>query len=231
MFPVVDTDPSHATAPATAQIDDMVVGVSAAQLGPLNQLTAGECLTLTLRVTNLSNQNLSYQSWSRPNSMATLRDQNRNYYNRVPLPSNPTEILPRQTIMDTLVFEATPIGVTLDLTLPYGSGNRAFQIRIPGGLVRRESPAPPKVVQQPAPSAPSAPPQPAAPEPEQDTHLRAAILKDHRAGMKKIEQTSLGMGYDRGRKYRVTARERLIQTLAKKYALTPAQIERMVGSE
>jgi hypothetical protein len=59
---------------------------------------------------------MKYVSWSQKDMSAVLRDQNRNYYNWIVLPTRSmTVIEPRFTIKDTIEFEATPRNVELEL--------------------------------------------------------------------------------------------------------------------
>jgi hypothetical protein len=220
-----------AIAPATAQIGDLVVGVSEARLGPLNRSTVEEVLSLTLRITNLSARPMSVTSWARSDVRVVLRDRNRNYYNRVSASSEaPREVDAGQTITEKLTFEPTPEGVELELDLPVADSSKPFRFRMPTGFVRRSFPP----IQSAQANQTRPQPAPAAPvpyDPEKDPKLCSAVNAEYREGMKRIDRRALGVSFDRANKLRQTEPPKLIKSLAKKHNLEEDQVRRIVGLE
>jgi hypothetical protein len=231
-----DQTQKRTTAPDTSQIGDLVVGVATARLGELDRSLTGEHLLLTLRITNLSDKAVTYHSWSQPETRVVLRDQHKNYYNRIPARAQ-TDILisPGRTVTDTLTFEA-PLGradLELDLTLP--GDDKSFLFRIPAvSLVRVQPSITYKVARFTA--SPPPPPEPspapaASPTPEIDQRLVSSILRDHRDGIKKIEQRAMGMGFDRSSNYRREGKAKLLTALGKKYKMTVEEIRQLIPGE
>src|SRR5262249_54836385 len=73
-------------APAAAEIAGVVIGISSAEVAPItvnNRETETLYLRLTVRVTNLSNQPLSFVGWHFAGTKATLRDSTLNYFNHI----------------------------------------------------------------------------------------------------------------------------------------------------
>jgi hypothetical protein len=227
----------RAIAPATFQVEDLAVGVSAARVGPIqlvdNRFIAGEYLTLQLRITNLGKVPFDYKSWSQRKTGVIIHDRNWNYYNRVMIQDPPIieqTILPGQTIVDIIAFEA-PLNqfgyLALDLPSHTYIPHRFY---IPAGFVQQvQLPRPPLVTDRvPPPPAPPPPP-PAFYDPEADPQVRSRVITDFRRGAGVVERKINGMGYDRGRKYRTTGYNELIEELARNYNLSDGQVRRIVG--
>jgi hypothetical protein len=219
-------------APTTKRIEDLVVGVEAAKVGPIllknNRYVPGPYVTLHLRVTNLSDAPYNYKSWSQQTKGILLCDQNRNYYNRVMIDEPPIveqTILPGNTINDIIAFEP-PLKLYgyLDLDLPARPYQTYYLFRISSGMV--EIVADPKPQVQKAPPPPVAPPPPPF-NPENDPQLRIKVRGEYNSGVASIERKARGMGFDRARKYRITAKEQLINDLAETFSLSPSQIRGM----
>jgi hypothetical protein len=161
----------------------------------------------------------------------TIHDQNRNYYNRVFIENPPIveqTIPPGETINDIIVFEQ-PLKLFgyLDLDLP-SHAYVPYVFRIPSSLVEQRAEAP-KPAPPPAPKVQQPPPPVEPPyDPEKDLQLRAKVLADYRSGTAAIERKAKGMGFDRGRKYKLTAYENLIEEIASNYNLTADQVRRMI---
>jgi hypothetical protein len=221
------------TMPSTIEIGEMVVGVYEAKLGSVQDLGSDECLQLTLRITNLSTKPMTYVSLSQSNVRVTLRDQNRNYYNRFSSRTQSEQtIAPGRTIQELLFFEPPPRGVTLELDLPSENGNRPLQFRIPGLLVHRPMPGTSvrmEKAQEPPPAPPPAPSEPY--EPETDSKLREDVNVVYREGIKRIEVRVRGMGSNHGVRFRKNESEKLIKNLAAKLNLSVEQIRRMLSVE
>jgi len=227
----------RAMAPATMRIEDMVVGIMAAKLGPIqvkdDRSIPGEFLTLKLRITNLSKRSFEYKSWSQRKTGIILCDQHKNYYNRIMIEDPPivAQILePGQTIVDMIAFEP-PLKFFgyLDLDLPSHT-YVPYVFEIPGGLVERELPKAPPPVQAAAPRPPTQapPPAPVTYDPELDFKLKAQVVFEYKDGARSIERKINGMGYDRGRKFRLIAYEKLTKDIAESHNLTVDQVKRMI---
>jgi hypothetical protein len=230
-------------APQTKQNDDVVVGVSAARLGPIvfkdskdatkQRVVDGKYITLELRITNLSRFPFNYKSWSQLKNGILLCDQNRNFYNRVFIDQPPIieETIPQgQTITDILAFEQPLKNYGyLDLDLP-APNHLQYLFRIYGNLVV-DAPLPQKPA-APAGTAPGitvpAPPVVQNQNPEANLQLRGKVRDDYFSSKSSIERRAKGMGFDRGRSYIRTNLEKLINDLAETYNLTPTQVRRMV---
>jgi hypothetical protein len=231
-------DDGRIRAPATKQIEDLAVGVSAARIGPIqfkdNRYLSGEYLTLTLRITNLGRRPFDYKSWSQRKIGVMLRDQNRNYYNRIMIEDPPIveqSILPGQTIVDVIAFEP-PLKLFgyLELDLP-SHIYISYLFNIPGMLIERgESPKPPQIRENtPPPPTPPVPPTQVYYDPEADPQIRSRVIADYRNDAKVIERKVNGMGFDHGRKFKLLSYDKLIDELAAKYNLTADQIRRIVN--
>jgi len=218
---------SRTIAPETAQIGDMVVGISNPRLGPLNQSTAGDCLSLTLRITNLSKKPMTYHSWSRPKASVILRDQNRNYYNRIDSSTQGDVLIdPGVTITDTLQFERPlATAAVLDLDLP--TGGRPYQFRIPVAIIQRAPTSVVSVAKEQA-GDPAAPP---AYDPEKDPQLIADVKAVYGTAMQKMESRTLGMTTNNAARFRTTEPKRVVKTLAERLKLTTEQIKRMLSAK
>jgi hypothetical protein len=187
---------------------------------------------LTLRITNLSSrQPFNYKSWSQRKTGVTISDQNRNYYNRVLLENPPIveqTIAPGETINDYVVFEPPMRAFGyLDLDLP-SHAYIPYLFRIPFMMAERvEAPKPVAVPEKRAQPAPAPPPQPPF-DPETDPQIRSKVISDYRSGSSAIERKARGMGFDRGRKYKIEAYEKLLDEIGNTYNLTVDQVRRIV---
>jgi hypothetical protein len=229
--PIAPYRRARTISPSTAQIGDMVVGVAAARVQTFAQPVRSEQLVLTLRITNLSTKPITYRSWSRPDVAVSLRDQFRNYYNRIPSASeSELRIGPGNTVTDTLMFEAPPEAVELELDLPTPGEGDAFEFRLPMGQVQRTTPsvtpapAPRPRVQEPPPRPP---PEPY--DPEKDERLCSTVRSEYRAGVNHIERRAQGMTFDRGNRFRRTECNTLIKSICDKHSLTVDQVRRIIG--
>ena len=117
----------------------------------------------------------------------------------------------------------------LDLDLPSHT-NVPYVFQIPGGLVERvELPKPPPVqVAAPRPTTPPPPPVQPTYDPELDFKLKAQVVSEYREGRGSIERKINGMGFDRQRKFRPIALEKLYNEIAESHNLTVDQIKRMI---
>jgi DNA-directed RNA polymerase subunit RPC12/RpoP len=217
-------------APATAQIGNLVVGVSNAQLGTFDGTTENECLTLTLRVTNLSAKPITYASWSGPAHKAILTDQYHNYYNRISSSTQvDQEIEPDRTITDTLQFEKPLAGAVLALDLPIGV--QKFEFSLPATFVQRGVTA--KVAPKVAPPSlvlASASVSEPAYSAERDPQIVADVKAAYDEAMRRVEVRVLGKSGNEAARLRKTEKERIIKALAAKMDMTVDQIRHMIPS-
>ena len=215
-------------APATAQIGNLVVGVSSAQLGTFDGTTENECLTLTLRVTNLSAKPITYASWSGPARKAILTDQYHNYYNRIGSSTQTDQAIePDRTITDTLQFEKPLLGAALALDLPIGT--QKFEFSLPAAFVQRAVTA--KVAPKVAPASPvTAPELPYSAEPRTRKLSHLDVKATYNEAMKRVEVRALGMSTNNAARLRKTEKERIIKSLATKMDMTVDQIRHMISS-
>jgi hypothetical protein len=213
----------------------LAVGVSAARIGAIQlngtRFIPGEYLTLQLRVTNVSNKPFDYKSWSQRKTGIIIHDRNWNYYNRVIIEDPPIveqTILPGQTIVDMIVFEA-PLKLFGYLALDLPSHTYIpYRFYIEGAFVESvQLPKPPQIAEKVPP--PPAPPPLVVYDPEADPQVRSRVVADFRRGAGGIERRINGMGFDRGRKFRITGYDDLIEELAANYNLTGDQVRRIVG--
>ncbi len=221
-------------APATAQIGNLVVGVSSAQLGTIDGTTEDECLTLTLRITNLSAKATTYASWSGPTRKAILTDQYHNYYNRIGSSTQTNHAVePDRTITDTLQFEKPLPGAVLALDLPLGVAK--FEFSLPAAFIQRTvvarvapKMAPPAaaIVPPPALASVSEPPYSA----ERDPQIMADVKAAYDEAMRRVEVRVLGMTGNNAARLRKTEKERIIKALATKMDMTVDQIRHMISS-
>jgi hypothetical protein len=188
----------RATAPATVRINDMLVGVASLFVGPIDDKKEDDYLQLSLRITNLSDNPIIYETWSQVQFGVTLKDQNGNYYNCVRLRAQQSErvIPPGEMATDELVFEATPRNVALDLDLPAPSGTKPFQFRIAAQSVARA-----KAVQRPttrvaSQSQEATPVTPAKYDPEHDPKMISELMAEYRERTRRIENRLRGMTSD-----------------------------------
>jgi len=230
-------------APDAARIGGTTVSVETARVGPVDRQPKGDYLSLGLRITNVSQKPIHHHNWSRPGIAVILRDHNGAFYNRVPAPDDrETAIDPGLTIAETLVFEATPAGATLDVDLPVADGGESFRFRIPFQFVQRPRPfnPPPKPTPtlgptpKPAVAAKEEQKKPAAPpqvDPEKDEKLRATLTTEYRAGKRTIERRALGMSFNEAARYKRIAPKDLLKSLAEKHHLQLEQVRRIIGAE
>jgi DNA-directed RNA polymerase subunit RPC12/RpoP len=217
-------------APATAQIGNLVVGVSSAQLGTFDGTTENECLTLTLRVTNLSAKPITYASWSGPARKAILTDQYHNYYNRISSNTQVDQAIePDRTITDTLQFEKPLAGAVLALDLSIGV--QKFEFSLPVTFVQRVAVA--KVAPQVAPPSlvlASASVSEPAYSAERDPQIVADVKAAYDEAMRRVEVRVLGKSGNEAARLRKTEKERVIKALATKMDMTVDQIRHMISS-
>lgn len=225
-------------APATMQVGDLVVGVSVAEVTPVRihkQDSSVEYLALSLRVTNLAQQAVSYRGLQYSDASFVLRDIDRNYYNRVKFfpgefPDDCVEernIEPGSTITDLVVFEPPNAPYkSLELDLPVSSDS-TFRFTIPNSMIRRAVPVagnPPPVAM--APAAAGTPKQadpkavPAKPAGLDDLKRRSLILSEYRELWTQTERRAKSMSYDRGRQYKRTRRTEILDSLSEKYKIS-----------
>jgi DNA-directed RNA polymerase subunit RPC12/RpoP len=245
------TDSDRTSAPGTQQIEDIVVGVSSAVLGPITLRippAKNEFLTITLRVTNLGKKPLKYEGWMQSSATTSLRDVTKNYFNRINFPPNDQpqgryladSIEPSLTVTDVVIFETmppSPMGLMggmgniadLELDLPYGE--KTFKYRIPFTFIQRQPSmgmmgmmAPFQQPQQ----QEVVPPQPAPYNPEEDAKVCLAVRIAYREGLVDIRRKFKGMSYDRGRDYRKKALDTLIMDISDKYKLDEDQVKRIL---
>jgi hypothetical protein len=215
---------TRVVAPATAQIGELVVGVWAAQIVPNERLAADERLSLTLRITNLSQKPTKYVSWSQVNMSAVLRDRNRNYYNRITLPTRSMVVIePTVTILDAIEFEATPTNVELELDLTVAGSEKSFQFRIPASSIRRATAAPFAAMAQ-----KSLPVSQVPFDPEKDPRLRAAVKAAYREGVKQVKRNTMSLSPKAAASKQKKEEPKLIKALADQFTLTIEQITRMI---
>ena len=213
----------------------MAVSVEKATVGPIDRQPKGDCLSLALRITNLSHKPIRHPTWSQSGIAVKLRDQFGGYYNRVNVPDmDQTPIKPGVTIVETLVFEATPAGAILDLDLPIADGARTFRFHIPrvqrtrAETTQPSEPAPPPAVAAEAEhqdTAPAPPPR----DPEQDPKVRRTLIVEFQKGEQEIKTRAMGRSSNEAARFQRNARTSLRKSLAKKYGLELEQVERIVG--
>jgi len=165
----------------------------------------------------------------------TLRDQNRNYYNRIASRTQSEQVIsPGRTITDMIEFEAPPRSLILELDLPIPGGDKSFQFQIPPIFVQQVSTVvgTPKMQEGVIPPTPTPTPTSTPPpyEPEQDQQLVGKVNVDYRDAVRKLEQRILGMSTNNALRFKKTATDKLLKSLATKYELKVEQIRRMIGS-
>jgi hypothetical protein len=221
-------------APASKRIGDLAVSITEVKAGPVRLVTGGyskDYLALTVRVTNLSAVPVNYLGWHDPKNNVTLRDHDRNYYNRIhfdqesrPVDAAPLRSLsPNQTITDVIVFELPPppsLWTAYELDIPIPNTADKFEFLIAGNLQ--------KTVQQPLKLVEPTPPAPATYDPEADPQLVRAVSVDYRDGAAKVERRLRTMSFDRARTARPKEFEGLLGGIATKYKLTHDQVRRMI---
>ena len=161
---VTKEDHGPVVAPAEKKVGDLVVNVSAAFLVKVYRGSRDECLLLKIRIKNQSQTPITFVSWSQPQNRVVLLDESGKRYNRLePLVPEPAVIDPDQTIVDSVAFEQTPLGLDLDLELPVAGRQYPVQFRIPALLIKRtmdaafnEAPAPEQILGAPRPATPVA---------------------------------------------------------------------------
>jgi predicted Zn finger-like uncharacterized protein len=227
------------TAPNTAEMGDLVVGIATARVGPLEQGDGRSYLTLGLRITNQGVRPFKFMSWSETDVAVILRDRFGNYYNRVSSgASKEVSIKPHETITERLVFEPVPVGRELTVDLPIAGSEKPFKFLVTAGFIERAPIGLSTVVaNQAVPIAPplgtaSAPPPPAptpaAPyDPEKDEKLRLKIRTDYNESMADINRRKLGKTTNEGLLYKRREVAKLWKRLAEENNLTEDQIKRM----
>ncbi|MGO9921901.1 MAG: serine/threonine protein kinase [Isosphaeraceae bacterium] len=243
-------------APEAAEIGGATVSVETAAVGRNDRQPKGDCLSIGLRITNVSQKPIHHRSWSGPGVTVILRDHNGAFYNRLTAPDDrETAIDPGRTVVETLLFEATPAGATLYLDLPNNDGAKPFLFRIPFQFIQRSkaltqlAPRPAAASSSaPAPAPPSTPPPAGEPkvaadvekkepadwpplDPEKDPRLKAALVTEYRAGIRTIKSRALGMSRNEANRFKRTAPKELLKSLAKKHNLKLEQVQRIVGAE
>ncbi|MDR3632272.1 MAG: hypothetical protein P4L84_00470 [Isosphaeraceae bacterium] len=151
---------------ASMEIDNIVVGVSAAEIGRVRinkQESANNYLILRIQITNRSQDTIAYQGWQRSDVAVVLRDVTRKTYERASfspgeLPEGCVEeskIAAGETLRDNLVFEApSPPYRSLELELPL-SETSTFRLAVADSMIRAAKPVASLVV-RPLPGAASA---------------------------------------------------------------------------
>ena len=248
-------DDGRTSAPSTQQIEQLVVGVSAAVIGSVQlrtPLVKNEFLTITFRVTNLGDKPLKYEGWMASNPKPTLRDVNKNYFNRIDFPPNDQPqgryqagaVEPSLTVTDVVIFEAMSpptMGIGMmggmgspDLELDLPDGEKTFKYRIPFTFIQRQQSmgmmgmmTPLQQPQQPQ-QQQFVPPPPVPYNPEGDPKVCLAVRIAYREGIIYIRKKVKGMSYDGGRDYRKKAWDALILDLSDKYKLDEDQVKRIL---
>jgi hypothetical protein len=141
LVPTSPAQTDRTPAPKTAEINEMVVGISNARLAPSDSGSMRNAFTLVLRITNTSPRPMKYVTWSNPDVKVVLRDGHGNYYNRISKASDEFIIQPGETKTDTLVFEPNPGLTGLALDLPLATAPQPFKFEIPVGFIERPSPS------------------------------------------------------------------------------------------
>jgi hypothetical protein len=233
------------SAPKTLEINEMLVGISSARVGPLeggdpNQ----EVFTLGLRITNHSVKLMKYVGWAQPGVKVTLRDAYGNHFNRISADTTERIIPVGETITDRLIFEKITFSaeVTLDLPAP-GIPGQFYKFRIAAQFIERpgfaqrmiDAAAGSKALPLPnnrlslAPPNPTPAEPPPAYDPETDPKLLARLRSDYDEKMSEINRRKLGMGSNESTNYKRRETAKLIKRLAKENDLTEKQVKRMVG--
>jgi hypothetical protein len=235
--------PSRTTAPSTAEIGDMVVGVSSARIGPAEQGGMLNSFSVELSITNKSAKPIKYLSWSRSEIAVVLRDRYGNSYRRVsPGSKDEVEIKPGETMTDRLVFEPTAFGSELTLDLPVAGAGKSFLFVVPAGFIERTAApiavatkqASTKAVPPPggflvAPAVPVAPSAPKAADPATDPKVIEKVRGDFKESMAEINRRRLGMSSNDSVTFQRRERTKLVKKLAKDNELTEDQVKSMVG--
>jgi hypothetical protein len=240
---------SRAIAPGALQIEGKSVSVEWAKLGPVDGQAKGDYLSLRLRITNRGEKTIRHQSWTGPDIGVILRDVNGRYYNPKPAAEQAeTAIEPGRTVAETLLFEATPAGTSLDLDLPASNGAGTFQFRLPFLFIEVPRPNAPasRVASAPSAARPPAPPfstngatasqetklaSPPPADPEKDPRLKATLVSEYNDGKRRIERRARGMSFDESNRYKRNAPKELLKSLAEKHKLELEQVRRIVGVE
>jgi hypothetical protein len=253
--PVVDT---RVTAPATAEINEMIVGIVSARLGPIDAGDAREVLTLALRITNSAAKPMTYSGWTKPELKVTLRDMYGNDFKRVARDTVGTEtaVKPGETISDRLIFERTSFLAELNLDLPLAGSERAFKFRILPAFIERPG-GPPAVAagrnstQQMIDAAAGSrtpvipgtaqattpPPEPSKPaasqpyDPEQDEKLCKKIRSDYVEQMAEINRRKVGLSTSEGTSFKRRETAKLLKRIAEDNELTDEQVKRIINKK
>ena len=243
------------TAPATREINEMVVGVESAKLGPREGGDAQEVFTLSLRIKNNSKKPMKYAGWTGKEIKPRLQDGFGNFYNRMPLETAATEVMinPGETITDRLVFQKTSVMADLTLDLPLAGTEQQFEFTIPRSFIARagvtpvaaaESTAPqhaadaagssktpgsPKTGRSDQPGLEQAAAKSEKADPETDEKVRAKIRSDYREKLADINQRKLGMSTNEGNQYKRREVAKLLKRLATENNITEDQVKKMAG--
>ncbi len=246
---------TRVTAPATSEINEMVVAITSAKLGPLEGGDGREALTLTLQITNNSKKPVKYAGWSQREIKARLRDGFGNFYNRLSFgpAAAEIEIKPGETITDRLLFDKTTVMADLSLDLPVVGTELQYEFRIARPFIERAGGLPAVVAEsatpQPAvdatggskapgsltpgradqPGAEQSPQKTAKADPETDGKLRAKIRSDYREKLADINQRKLGMSTNEGNQFKRREVAKLLKRLATENDLTEDQVKKMAG--
>jgi hypothetical protein len=177
-----------------------------------------------VRITNLSAQPIVYTSGADASLRVILKDQNGNYYNRIPSRDQlQLTIDSARTITDTLEFEKPlATGTVLDLDLPVS--DKTYQFRIPSTLI---GPARPQVAKKQA----EVPTQPRVFDPRRERELIADVKAVYNTAMERAQTRMLGMSTNNAARFRKREQDRVIKTLADKLNLTADEIKGMLASK
>jgi hypothetical protein len=236
---------SRTIAPNTSEINEMVVGISSARLGPPDEGNGADVLTLGLRITNRSMNPMKYVGWSDPKIRVTVRDMYGNWFNRISRDSSGKEVSipPGETIIDRLVLERTSFNSELNVDLPLPGTDKTFEFTIlPLFIERTRAPvvvrangiattSPPKTAaSNSAASPPGARSKTEPYEPENDPKVRERIRTGYISRMAEINQRRLGYSSNAAAVYKRRESAKLLKKLAEDNDLTEDQVQRILRS-
>jgi serine/threonine protein kinase len=209
------------------RIGDLTVRVDSARLIGKRVGNSGECLEVTLKISNASKQAITLRRWTDPDIAVELSDQYHNYYGRIGEQVQDTAIPPEKTIFDTLYFEPTNDQVNLVLRLPVPGTNSAFRLGIASRFIQRG----PFLTAQPlaGSAVPEKPPASADDaDPTKDPQKRKAIISEYWESMADIKHRAMFMSTNDAASFKKREPKNLVKSLAKKHNLTEDQIKLIV---
>ncbi len=221
-------------APAETKIGDLVVNVSDAFLVKVYPESLAQCLLLKIRVKNLSQNPITFVSWSQSENHVDLVDSEGKHLRRLdPLVPDPRVIDPDQSIEDKVAFEQAPLGFDLDLELGVAGRQRPIQIHIPGPLIKKSMDAAfvQSMGQQPV-GGTSSPTMGAANTIPGDTVKKSPLHDEVNAAYQdrvdKLRHRTKGMSGNEAITLMRRGKTAILNALAEKFELPVDQVRRMI---